>query len=239
MKICLLALTTTLSLVTFSGRSAEVVTHWNGGRTVPVHKLAPRDAEGEKVSPAGRLPRPVSMEKTCGQCHDVASMHRGSHFRTGLDFNDAEPSVAVEPWFLADERTGTAIPLSLHGQEGAFAPRDVGLSCWQWTKTFGRHFPGGGIGCDTNALNEVAGDRQRWFVTGALGPNCLACHQQSGYDSSEWARQVLRENWQGAATAASGALPALSVGAHPASTRPARAVAAVMISSVVLPVFSI
>ena len=204
MKICLLALTTTLSLVAFSGRSAEVVTHWNGGRTVPVHKLAPRDAEGEKVSPAGRLPRPVSMEKTCGQCHDVASMHRGSHFRTGLDFNDAEPSVAVEPWFLADERTGTAIPLSLHGQEGAFAPRDVGLSCWQWTKTFGRHFPGGGIGCDTNALNEVAGDRQRWFVTGALGPNCLACHQQSGYDSSEWARQVLRENWQGAATAASG-----------------------------------
>ncbi|MGN0846632.1 MAG: cytochrome c3 family protein [Kiritimatiellia bacterium] len=204
MKIRLFACVATLSVAVFPVLGTETGSHWNGGRTVPVHRLAPRDAEGEKVSPSGRLPRPISMEQTCGQCHDVASMHRGSHFRTGLDAGDAPESVVVEPWFWADEKTGTAIPLSLHGQEGAYRPADVGLSCWQWTKMFGRHFPGGGIGCDTNAMNEVAGDRQRWFVTGALGPNCLACHQQDEYDSSEWARQVLRENWQGAATAASG-----------------------------------
>ncbi len=204
MKIRLFACAATLSVAALPVLGGETVSHWNGGRTVPVHKLAPRDAEGEKVSPAGRLPRPISLAQTCGQCHDVASMHRGSHFRTGLDIHDSKPSVSVEPWFWADEKTGTAIPLSLHGQAGALRPRDVGLSCWQWTKLFGRHFPGGGIGCDTNAMDEVAGDRQRWFVTGALGPNCLACHQQEGYDSSEWARQVLRENWQGAATAASG-----------------------------------
>lgn len=178
--------------------------HWNGGRTVPMHRLAPLDADGDKVSPFGRLPRPVSQAKTCGQCHEVASMQGGSHFRTGLDTNDAPSSVATEPWFLADEKSGTAIPLSLHGQEGALSPRDVGLSCWQWVKEFGRHFPGGGIACDSRAMEEVAGERQRWFVTGALGPNCLACHQQGGYDPSEWARQVLRENWQGAATAAAG-----------------------------------
>ncbi len=204
MNIRLFASAAALSVVVLPGFGAETTSHWNGGRTVPVHKLAPRDADGEKVSPAGRLPRPISLEQTCGQCHDVASMHRGSHFRTGLDIHDAPVSVAVEPWFWADEKTGTAIPLSLHGQVGAWRPSDVGLSCWQWTKLFGRHFPGGGIGSDTHAMNEVAGDRQRWFVTGALGPNCLACHQQDGYDSSEWARQVLRENWQGAATAASG-----------------------------------
>lgn len=201
MKISLLACLAALSLASLPAFAAS---HWNGGRTVPVHKLAPRDAEGEKVSPSGRLPRPISLAQTCGQCHDVAAMHRGSHFRTGLDAGDAPASVTVEPWFWADEATGTAIPLSLHGQTGAWRPGDVGLSCWEWTKLFGRHFPGGGIACDTNALNEVAGARQRWFVTGALGPNCLACHQQEGYDSSEWARQVLRENWQGAATAASG-----------------------------------
>jgi len=178
--------------------------HWNGGRTVPVHRLAPRDAAGEKVSASGALPRPVSTVRTCGQCHDVAALHRGSHFRTGLDLDDAPVSVPVEPWFWVDERTGTAIPLSLHAQPGAYRPAELGLSCWQWTKLFGRHFPGGGVGCDTNAMAEVAGDRQRWFVTGALEPNCLACHQQRGYDSSEWARQVLRENWAGAATAAAG-----------------------------------
>ena len=178
--------------------------HFNGGRTVPVHRIAPLDAEGDKVSPSASLPEPVSQQKTCAQCHDVHLMAGGSHFRTGLDTNDAPESVAVEPWFWADERMGTAIPLTLHGQSGAFRPADLGLSCWQWTKMFGRSFPGGGVGSDPRAVGEVAGPRQRWFVTGPLGPNCLACHQQSGYDSSEWARQVLRENFAGAATAASG-----------------------------------
>ena len=198
------ALILAVASLPFAWADAPAASHWNGGRTVPIHKLAPLDADGEKVSPTDRLPRPVSQVKTCGQCHDVAAMRGGSHFRTGLVPDEAGSSVRVEPWFWADEKTGTAIPLSLHGQSGALAPRDVGLSCWQWTKLFGRHFPGGGIGSDTNAMAEVAGDRQRWFVTGALEANCLACHQQGGYDSSEWARQVLRENWQGAATAASG-----------------------------------
>ncbi len=178
--------------------------HFNGGRTPPVHRLAPLDADGDKVSPSDALPRPVSQAKTCAQCHDTHLMAGGSHFRTGLDTNDAPESVAVEPWFWADEATGTAIPLTLHGQPGAFRPAELGLSCWQWTKMFGRSFPGGGVGSDPRAVGEVAGARQRWFVTGPLGPNCLACHQQRGYDASEWARQVLRENFAGAATAASG-----------------------------------
>ena len=178
--------------------------HFNGGRTVPVHRLAPLDAEGDKISPSSSLPEPISQAKTCTQCHDTHLMSGGSHFRTGLDTNDAPESVAVEPWFWADEKTGTAIPLTLHGQPGAFRPAEFGLSCWQWTKMFGRNFPGGGVGSDPRAVGEVAGERQRWFVTGPLGPNCLACHQQRGYDSSEWARQVLRENFAGAATAASG-----------------------------------
>ena len=178
--------------------------HFNGGRTVPVHRLAPLDADGDKVSPSDALPRPVSQAKTCAQCHDTHLMSGGSHFRTGLDTNDAPESVAVEPWFWIDEQMGTAIPLTLHGQPGAFRPAELGLSCWQWTKMFGRNFPGGGVGSDPRAVGEVAGARQRWFVTGPLGPNCLACHQQRGYDSSEWARQVLRENFAGAATAASG-----------------------------------
>ncbi len=179
--------------------------HWNGGRTIPVHRLAPLDFDGEKVSPSASLPAPISQDKTCAQCHDVPAMRGGSHFRTGLDTNDAPSSVQVEPWFWADEALGLAIPLSLHCQPGAFAPRDLGLAAFEWTKMFGRSFPGGGIGSDPRAMEEVAGPRQRWFVTGPLEANCLACHQQgNGYDSSEWARQVLRENFTGAAMAASG-----------------------------------
>jgi len=184
---------------------AAATAHWNGGRTVPVHRLAPRDFTDTAVSPFAPLPAPISQATTCGQCHDVKSVHGGSHFRTGLDTNDAPVSVQVEPWFWADEALGIALPLSLHGQAGAFAPRDVGLSAFEWTKMFGRSFPGGGIGCDQRAMEEEAGPRQRWFVTGPLEANCLACHQQGdGYDSSEWARQVLRENFTGAAVAASG-----------------------------------
>ena len=190
----------TLAAVPFAAQAD----HFNGGRTVPVHRLAPLDAEGDKISPSAALPEPISQSKTCAQCHDTQLMSGGSHFRTGLDTNDAPESVTVEPWFWADEATGTAIPLTLHGQAGAFRPAELGISCWQWTKMFGRSFPGGGVGSDPRALGEIAGERQRWFVTGPLGPNCLACHQQRGYDSSEWARQVLRENFAGAATAASG-----------------------------------
>ncbi len=184
---------------------AAAPNHWNGGRTVPVHRLTPRDFDDGKVSPSASLPAPFSQAKTCGQCHDVQAAHGGSHFRTGLDTNDAPASVQVEPWFWADEELGLAIPLSLHGQPGAFAPRDLGLAAFEWTKMFGRSFPGGGVGCDSRAMEEEAGPRQRWFVTGPLEANCLACHQQDDvYDSSEWARQVLRENFTGAAVAASG-----------------------------------
>ena len=144
--------------------------HFNGGRTVPIHRLAPLDADGDKISPSGDLPRPVSQAKTCSQCHDTHLMPGGSHFRTGLDTNDAPESVTVEPWFWIDEKMGTAIPLTLHGQAGAFSPAELGLSCWQWTKMFGRSFPGGGVGSDPRAVAEVAGARQRWFVTGPPQP---------------------------------------------------------------------
>jgi len=178
--------------------------HWNGGRTVPVHRLSPRDCSGTKISSTAALPRPVSSLNTCGQCHEVDAMQGGSHFRTGLDAKDAAASVTVEPWFWADDKTGTAIPMTIHGQEGAYTPKQLGVTCWEWTKMFGRSFPGGGVGSDPRAMASADGAKQRWMVSGALEPNCLACHQQSGYDSSEWARQVLRENWRGAMTAASG-----------------------------------
>ena len=193
-----------LAVLTAGSLYADAGSHWNGGRTVPVHKLAPCDASGDKVSVRGRMPEPISQVKTCGQCHELSAMAGGSHFRTGLSTNEAPPTVNFEPWFLVDEKKGLVTPLSLCGLAGTQSPASIGMTAWQWTKTFGRCFPGGGIGSDTNAMEEVGGEKSRWFVTGPLEVNCLACHQQTEYDSSEWARQVLRENFRGAATAASG-----------------------------------
>ena len=167
---------------------------FNGGRTVPVHRFAPIDREGDKVSVRARMPVAVSQEKTCAQCHDVEKMHGGSHFRNG-GTNDVVNRVNREPWFLCSTNGGCrTVSLADRG----------GLTAWEWTKTFGYAFPGGGLANSPAALDEAAGERQRWFVTGPLEMNCLACHSQDDYDVSEWAKQTLRENWSGAALAAAG-----------------------------------
>ncbi len=185
--------------------AAAVAAHFNGGHVPPVHRLAPVDADGDKISVSAPNPEAISLWKTCGQCHEVEKALGGSHFRTGLYTNEAPVRCNFEPWFLVDEKAGSVQAFSLGGIPGVKSLSDVGLTYWQFTKYFGRHFPGGGVGSDTNAMAEVGRERSRWFVTGPLEPNCLACHQQdSDYDSSEWARQVMRENWRGAAVAASG-----------------------------------
>ena len=167
---------------------------FNGGRTVPVHRFAPIDGEGDKVSVMDRMPAAMSQEKTCAQCHDVGKMPGGSHFRSG-GTNDVVNRVNREPWFLCATNGGCRV-VSL-GDRG-------GLSAWEWARTFGYAFPGGGIASCPAAMAEEAGEHQRWFVTGPLEMNCLACHSQDGYDVSEWAKQTMRENWSGAALAAAG-----------------------------------
>ncbi len=174
--------------------SAASAGDYNGGRTVPAHRFVPVDRDGDPVSASGRLPSPVSQERTCGQCHEVDRMRGGSHFRTG-GTNDVVNSVNREPWFLCSTN-GSCRVVSVSDRGG--------LSAWEWVRHFGYAFPGGGIGASAEAMGEAAGDRQRWFVTGPLEMNCLACHSQDDYDVSEWAKQTMRENWGGAAMAAAG-----------------------------------
>ena len=183
-----------LTLAVTAAVLAAVAGDFNGGRTVPVHRFAPIDREGDTVSVKARLPAAMSQEKTCGQCHDVESMKGGSHFRSG-GTNDVVNKVNREPWFLCSTNGGCRV-VSLQDRGG--------LTAWEWVKTFGYAFPGGGLASCPAAMEEVAGDRQRWFVTGPLEMNCLACHSQDDYDVSEWAKQTLRENWSGAALAAAG-----------------------------------
>jgi len=173
---------------------AASASDFNGGRTVPVHRFAPVDRDGDKVSACARMPVALSQEKTCGQCHEVEKMPGGSHFRNG-GTNDVINRVNREPWFLCSTNGGCRV-VSLADRGG--------LSAWEWARTFGYAIPGGGLASCPAAMCEAAGEHQRWFVTGPLEMNCLACHSQDDYDVSEWAKQTMRENWSGAALAAAG-----------------------------------
>ena len=62
---------------------AATASDFNGGRTVPVHRFAPIDRDGDKVSVKARMLVALSQEKTCAQCHDIGQMRGGSHFRSG------------------------------------------------------------------------------------------------------------------------------------------------------------
>jgi hypothetical protein len=99
-----------------------------------------------------------------------------------------------------DEKTGTQLPLSYRKWEGAWNPASVGLTPWDFTLLFGRHLTGGGV-AEPDESKVTPGSR--WEVSGKVEINCLGCHNASNaQDPSEWAKQILRENFGWAATAA-------------------------------------
>lgn len=128
---------------------------------------------------------PFSARMTCGACHDYEEIHGGTHFQS------AGQGRATEPWIVVDEKSGTQIP----------ADR-MNLSAWEFTKRFGSHLPGGSISDPEDTMADIDA---RWQISGGLEMNCLACHNNSHrQDMTEWAKQIGRENFRWAATAASG-----------------------------------
>lgn len=174
---------------------------WDGHRTIPTHLLPLRNENDEPIIPTEAEPLPYSARYTCGPCHDYKTIQGGWHFGAMTDGRSGRPG---EPWFEVDLKTGTVLPLSYRKWTGAFDPRAVGLSAWDFTMLFGRHLAGGGPAEPSEAEVEAEPDG-RWSVSGKAEINCLACHNRSGrQDPSEWAKQVLRENLRWAATASAG-----------------------------------
>lgn len=159
--------------------------HFDGSQTVPVHRIPLVDADGQKIVDTVPDAMPFSARQTCGACHDYEAIHGGTHF------SGAKPNHPTEPWIAVNEATGTQVP----------ADR-MNLSAWEFTKRFGRHLPGGGI---SDPADKLANPDARWDISGGLEINCLACHSQSHrQDPTEWAKQIGRENFRWAATAAAG-----------------------------------
>ncbi|MFH1574369.1 MAG: hypothetical protein ABIG68_10315, partial [Acidobacteriota bacterium] len=172
---------------------------WTGGRSVPVHRIHLNDEFDQVIVPTGLRPLPFSARTTCGPCHDYPSIQGGLHFDAASSERAGRPG---QPWIWVDAKTGTVLPLSYRGWPGCWNPAQVGLSAWDVTLLFGRHMPGGGPG--ERGAGE-ADPESRWEVSGKLEINCLGCHNASRLqDHSEWAKQVLRENFRWAAAASSG-----------------------------------
>lgn len=171
---------------------------WDGSRTTPVHLIQLRDEFDQLIVPTLPYPLPYSTRFTCAPCHDYELINQGLHFNASSSPEDGRPG---EPWVWVEPKTGTILPLSYHNWPGVWNPEDVGLSPWNFTLLFGRHMAGGGVG----EPSEEVSPESRWNVSGKLEINCMACHNASRIQShSEWAKQVLRQNFRWAATAASG-----------------------------------
>jgi hypothetical protein len=172
---------------------------WDGNRTTPVHLIPLKDELDQPIIPTEGNPLPFSSRFTCAPCHVYETIEKGLHFNASLAAEAGRPG---EPWIWADERSGTFLPLSYHNSKSTWDPAQVGLSAWDFTLLFGRHLAGGGISEPSEAAFTPG---SRWEVAGRVEINCLGCHNAAGaQDSSEWAKQILRENFRWAATAAAG-----------------------------------
>ena len=174
---------------------------WDGSRVSPVHRIPLKDELDQEIVPSESYPLPFSARFTCAPCHVYETVRKGLHFNAGG--KDVPAGRPGEPWIWADEGTGTMIPLSYRKWKGAW---DAGRGR---PDGLGIHAPLRPSSRRRRDLRAPRGRRltpdSRWDVSGRLEINCMGCHNASPrQDPSEWTRQVLRENFRWAATAAAG-----------------------------------
>lgn len=204
-------ITLAMTLAAGFGLAAPVPSHYDGGRTVPVHRLALNDEFGDTIMPGTPNALPVSTKQTCGQCHDYETIAQGWHFNMSTA---KEIGRQGQPWFLIDRVSGSQVPMSLRNWPGLYKPSQLGMSNWEWVYSFGRNLPGGDI-ADPADSSAPDGTNSHWNVTGPVEINCFACHStDKAYDYSEWVRLMYRRNFRWAATGALGLGDVLGMGSR-------------------------
>jgi len=179
--------------------TGQIYYKWDGSRVVPAHQIPLKNECDQNIIPTESYPLPYSTRYTCGSCHDYGKIHRGWHFNAASSDRHGRPG---EPWVWVDPKTGTVLPLSYRNWKGMWSPKELGMTFWDFTLLFGRHLPGGGV---AEPEDVEPSPESRWNVSGNIEINCMGCHNASKMQShSEWAKQILRQNFRWAATAASG-----------------------------------
>ncbi len=198
-----------------------------------VHRITLYDHAGRAIDPADPDAPPYSPIRTCGKCHEVGQVSHGWHFNAweshaatqprSHEGANVPPGRAGEPWILTDRASGTQVPLSYRGWEGVFSPEEFGLTPWDMTLRFAHHIPGGGFGSPLAPPGETgpgaAGAQTapqatpaaaiapggRWAISGVLEIDCMMCHSAGAeHDPAELERQIERQNFRWAPTAALG-----------------------------------
>jgi hypothetical protein len=177
----------------------EEKSSWSGSQISPLHRIPLMDEFNQKIIPAAPDSLPFSARYTCGPCHDYDRISGGTHFNFRTR---PETDRITEPWVVVEEKAGVQLSISFQNYPGLWSPEKLRLSAWQFVNLFGRNLNGGGPGEPTE--KEITPD-SHWNVSGQLEINCLGCHNKSYLqDHTEWTKQVMRQNFRWAATAASG-----------------------------------
>ncbi|MBL8897365.1 MAG: hypothetical protein JNM84_07045, partial [Planctomycetes bacterium] len=174
-----------------------------GSKAPHAHHVTLYDRDEQPIDPSAPNAKPYSPAKTCGRCHDVATIAHGWHFAALRGESErAQPhGRAGEPWIYLDPRTGTALPLSPRGGQGRFDPRSLGIGAHELAQRFARHLPGG-LGPAANASPE---ESAAWAKSGALEIDCMSCHDAgNSWSHARWIEQVERGNFAWASSAALG-----------------------------------
>ncbi len=160
-----------LAIVLALPAAAEEELLKSGSRATFVHRINLYDDSGMQISPKDAAAPPFSTRVTCGKCHPYEQIAKGWHFNS-VDKN-ASHGRPGQPWVLFDQQTGTQLPLSYRGWKGTYDPDTAGLSAFEFSLRFGRHFPGGGPG--EKRADETAPGTY-WPNSGKLEIDCMACH---------------------------------------------------------------
>jgi len=202
MKRIILIVFVTVSLGLFdnvASQRSKKKPQWSGSETVPVHLIPLKDEFDQPIIPTQVNPLPFSSRFTCAPCHDYNVIKQGLHF------SGANPDLsgrAGEPWFWLEKKTGTVLPLSYQNWRGTWHPSELGLNPWDFALLFGRHMTGGGI---LEPAEDEISPQSRWNVSGKVEINCMGCHNASRIQNhSEWAKQILRQNFRWAVSASTG-----------------------------------
>ena len=191
------------------------------------------DKDFNQINPVTgeNVDKPFSSEKTCGTCHDYATITRGYHFQMGWDkISDDFGKQTGRPWELTFGKMGGWYPFTprIFAKKNNRHPDEIDLTAYDfvgfsrigpYNAPCGACHPGGGgmefdregnryddhLRANPQLREALDGDyyKSAWDRSGVVEADCFLCHLR-GYNFEERIAQLEKGNYQWAVVAATG-----------------------------------